>query len=109
MEGYGLMIEFENVSFAYAGNAEVCVSSSNGEVIIDICDNGPGIPEQHLERISDPYFRLETSRNRESGGTGLGLSIAHSMTLLNNGTLSFTNRPEGGLRVRIVLPRLKRS
>ena len=93
----------------YAGNADVCVSSANGEVIIDICDNGPGIPEQHLERISAPYFRLETSRNRESGGTGLGLSIAHNMMLLNNGTLSFTNRPEGGLRVRMMLPRLKRS
>lgn len=94
---------------AYAGSADVCVSSSHDQVIIDICDNGPGIPEEHLERIFEPYFRLETSRNRESGGSGLGLSIARNMILLNNGTLAFKNRPEGGLRVRIVLPRLNRS
>ena len=93
---------------AYAGSAEVCLSSADGAVIVDICDNGPGIPEQHLERIFEPYFRLETSRSRESGGTGLGLSIARNMILLNNGTLAFENRAEGGLRVRIALPRLKR-
>ena len=93
---------------AYAGSAEVCVFSSNSEVMIDICDNGPGIPEELLEQIFEPYFRLETSRSRESGGIGLGLSIARNMILLNNGTLSLANRPEGGLQVRIVLPRLIR-
>lgn len=94
---------------AYAGSAEVCVASSNSEVMIDICDSGPGIPEELLERIFEPYFRLETSRSRESGGIGLGLSIARNMILLNNGTLTLANRPEGGLRVRIKLPRLIRS
>jgi signal transduction histidine kinase len=93
----------------YAGGAEVSVNCSDGEVIVDICDNGPGIPEEYLERIFEPYLRLETSRNRESGGTGLGLSIARNMILLNNGTLSLNSRPEGGLRARISLPRLKRS
>ena len=93
----------------YAGSAEVCVSSSTDTVVIDICDNGPGIPEEYLERIFEPYFRLETSRNRESGGTGLGLSIARNMVLLNNGTLRLENRAQGGLQVSILLPRLKRD
>lgn len=93
----------------YAGSAEVCISTSNEDVIVHICDNGPGIPEEYLDRIFEPYLRLETSRNRESGGSGLGLSIARNMILLNNGSLSLANRPEGGLQARIVLPLLKRS
>lgn len=93
----------------YGGKAEVDISLSGSEVTIDICDNGPGIPEQYLERIFEPYFRLEGSRNRESGGTGLGLSIARNMILRNSGTLTLENRAEGGLRARIVLPRLKRA
>lgn len=96
-------------AFAYAGNAEICVSASDDEVTIEICDNGPGIPEEYLEKIFEPYLRLETSRNRESGGTGLGLSIARNMAMLNNGSLTLENRPEGGLRAQIVLPRLARS
>lgn len=93
----------------YAGNAEVCITTFNGEVIVHICDNGPGIPKEYLERIFEPYLRLETSRNRESGGSGLGLSIARNMILLNNGSLSLDNKPEGGLQARITLPLLKRS
>lgn len=92
----------------YAGSAAVCVACAGGEVRVDICDAGPGIPEDCLERIFEPYFRLETSRNRESGGSGLGLSIARNMILLNSGTLTLCNRPEGGLCARITLPRLQR-
>jgi len=96
-------------AITYAGNAEVQVNGTKDEVIIDICDNGPGIPEEFLDKIFEPYLRLESSRNRESGGTGLGLSIARNMVLLNNGNLTLENRPEGGLRARIALPRLIRS
>lgn len=95
-------------AITYAGSAEVCVSASDDEVVIEICDNGPGIPDEYLEKIFEPYLRLETSRNRESGGTGLGLSIARNMALLNNGSLTLASRPEGGLRAQIVLPRLMR-
>ena len=73
--------------------------------IVTVEDNGPGIPEDMLERVFEPYFRLESSRNRSSGGTGLGLSIARNMALLNNGELELRNRPEGGLLVRLLLPR----
>ena len=71
---------------------------------MDIDDDGAGIPEEMLEKVFEPYYRLEGSRNRQSGGTGLGLSIARNMVFLNDGSLSLSNRPEGGLRARIVLP-----
>ena len=58
-----------------------------------------------LERVFEPYFRLEPSRNRLSGGIGLGLAIARNMALLNNGELLLGNRPQGkGLMARIILP-----
>ncbi len=96
-------------AIAYAGNAEVSITEVDENVVIDICDSGSGIPAPYLEQIFEPYVRLESSRNRESGGSGLGLSIAKNMILMNNGTLTLANRREGGLRVRIVLPRRKRS
>lgn len=91
----------------YGGNAEVAISGEDDRVIVDICDAGPGIPESLLEQVFEPYFRLETSRNRSSGGTGLGLSIARNMAFLNGADLTLSNRPEGGLRARLVLQRVK--
>lgn len=90
----------------YGGNAEVVISEDDKNVIIDILDSGPGIPEDKMEQVYEPYYRLETSRNRSSGGTGLGLSIARNMALLNGGELTISNRPQGGLQARV---RLKRA
>ena len=89
----------------YGGGAEVAFGEDSNHFIVTVEDNGPGIPEDMLERVFEPYFRLESSRNRSSGGTGLGLSIARNMALLNNGELELRNRPEGGLLVRLLLPR----
>lgn len=90
----------------YANNVHIAVTQDNGNILIDIEDNGPGIPDDLLEKVFEPYYRLEYSRNRASGGTGLGLAIARNMVLLNNGSISLSNRPEGGLRALITLPRL---
>ena len=87
----------------YAGSAGVCVYRQGGRMIIEVNDNGPGIPEEDLEKVFEPYYRLERSRNRDSGGAGLGLSIARNMVLLNNGALDLRNRPEGGLTARVRL------
>ena len=87
----------------YGGNAELSILRENGSIIVQVEDNGPGIPEDLLEQVFEPYYRLENSRNRESGGTGLGLSIARNMALLNNGVLSLRNKPEGGLIARLSL------
>lgn len=91
----------------YAGGAVISVASDRENVSIRIEDEGPGIPEELLEKVFEPYYRLERSRNRESGGTGLGLSIARNMVLLNDGSLVLKNRPRGGLCAVITLPVMK--
>lgn len=89
----------------YGDGASVSLSGDDKNIVICVADNGPGIPEEMLERVFEPYFRLEPSRNRLSGGIGLGLAIARNMALLNNGELLLGNRPQGkGLMARIILP-----
>ena len=91
----------------YAGGAELSVERRGESVIIRIEDRGPGIPPELLEKVFEPYFRVEGSRSRGTGGTGLGLTIARNMVLLNNGSLTLENREGGGLRAVITLPALK--
>jgi two-component system osmolarity sensor histidine kinase EnvZ len=73
------------------------------EVAVD--DTGPGIPEARIEDVFRPFVRLEDSRNRESGGAGLGLAIARSVVLAHGGTIVLSNRPKGGLRALVRLPK----
>lgn len=76
------------------------------EVVIHIMDGGPGIPDAELEAVLQPFYRVETSRNRDTGGTGLGTAIAAQLTAQLDGKLKLENRAEGGLDVSITLPRL---
>ena len=69
-----------------------------------IRDEGPGIPESEMEKVLEPFVRLEDSRNRDTGGTGLGLSIARNIVRAHGGELTLRNRPEGGLEVILMLP-----
>jgi len=75
------------------------------ELVIRVRDHGPGIPEAELERVFEPFYRLESSRNRDSGGTGLGLSIARDVAQAHGGSLSLANLPTGGLEALLRLPR----
>jgi len=75
------------------------------ELVIRVRDHGPGIPESELERVFEPFYRLESSRNRDSGGTGLGLSIARDIAQAHGGSLSLVNLPGGGLEAVLRLPR----
>jgi len=99
-----LMNLLEN-AVKYGKSARIVVSDSNAELDIRILDEGPGIPEQELERVFAPYYRLERSRNRETGGTGLGLTIARGIAEAHGGKLLLANRREGGLEAHLVLPR----
>lgn len=75
------------------------------QLMLRVLDDGPGIPEDALERVFEPFLRLEASRNRDTGGTGLGLSIARDIAQSHGGSLTLHNRPEGGLEARLSLPR----
>ena len=72
---------------------------------ISVCDDGPGVPADQLERVFEPFYRLESSRSRDTGGTGLGLSIARDLAQAHGGALVLRNRLEGGLEARLTLPR----
>ena len=88
----------------YGGSATVTAQSAGGLIRITVTDHGPGIPETELERVFEPFYRLEKSRSRETGGTGLGLSIARTVVQAHGGTIALENRAGGGLTVRIDLP-----
>ena len=72
---------------------------------IAVLDEGPGIPEAELERVFEPFYRLEASRNRETGGIGLGLTIARNIAHAHGGELKLRNRAGGGLEAVLTLPR----
>ena len=89
----------------YGKAASVAIQTAPKTIEIVIDDEGPGIPEQELSRVFDPFYRLEESRNRETGGVGLGLAIAQSIVQAHRGELVLSNRLTAGLRARIALPR----
>ena len=70
-----------------------------------VADRGPGVPADHLDKVFDPFTRLEGSRNRETGGIGLGLALARAIVRDAGGEIVLTNRPGGGLEAAIELPR----
>jgi signal transduction histidine kinase len=89
----------------YAGTAEVGMArTAAGTLCIEIADRGPGIPDDELGRVLEPFYRLENSRNRDTGGTGLGLAIAAQLMLSIGGRLTLAARPGGGLIARVELP-----
>ena len=73
-------------------------------VSLTIEDTGPGIPPEEIERLFQPFQRLENSRNRETGGVGLGLTIARNILRAHGGDVTIGNRPTGGARALITLP-----
>jgi signal transduction histidine kinase len=74
-------------------------------LIIVVSDEGPGIPVESLERVFEPFYRLESSRSRDTGGSGLGLSIARDIAQAHGGRITLRNRPQGGLDAELELPR----
>jgi signal transduction histidine kinase len=88
----------------YGGRARLDLIRRENRAVATVRDEGPGIPEAHLRDVLQPFFRLESSRSRETGGTGLGLAIAANLLAAQGGSLELANRPEGGLAARVVLP-----
>lgn len=87
----------------YGERAEINISESDDEILISIHDAGPGIPEEKLDAVFAPFYRLEDSRSRHTGGVGLGLAIARDMVRKQGGNITLKNAPEGGLIATLVL------
>ena len=88
----------------YGTRAEVALVRQGGEAVITIADHGPGLPEDQLEAVFEPFVRGEASRSRATGGVGLGLAIARSIARAQGGEVTLANRPEGGLLATLRLP-----
>lgn len=88
----------------YGGGAQMTLRDAGGTVEIMIDDSGPGIPDADLDRVFDPFTRLEGSRSRDTGGIGLGLPIARAILRAHGGDVWLADRAGGGLRATITLP-----
>ncbi len=85
------------------GHVRVASQIMADYIVISVFDNGPGIPETHVEKLLRPFERLDTARSN-AGGSGLGLAIADRIAKLHHGKLELINRPEGGLEARLSIP-----
>jgi signal transduction histidine kinase len=90
---------------SYGGEATVRIDDNAERLVLRVLDPGPGIPQGDLERVFEPFHRLEPSRSRATGGTGLGLTIARDIARAHGGEIVLRNRPEGGLEGTVTLPR----
>lgn len=88
----------------YGGTVRVRLVSEAGAITIEVDDDGPGIPASEMDRVFEPFYRLEASRNRGTGGVGLGLTIARQAVEEQGGRLVLGNREGSGLRASIHLP-----
>ncbi len=93
------------VKYGHAAHLSVVDDAESLHIVVT--DDGPGIPAGDLERVVEPYVRLETSRSRATGGVGLGLAVARDAARLHGGELVLENHLEGGLRATLILSRLK--
>ena len=100
-----MVVNLVDNALKFGEQVEICVSQpSSSQLSIAVRDRGPGIPPQELEAVLQPFYRVESSRNRSTGGTGLGLAIAQQLSSALGASLLLSNRDGGGLEAQIVLP-----
>ncbi|MDV7339269.1 ATP-binding protein [Terasakiella sp. A23] len=88
----------------YGTSCTVSLTVEDKQAVLCVSDDGPGIPDEHLEAVFRPFRRVEGSRNKETGGVGLGLAVVRSVAHIHGGTAELMNRDEGGLEARLSLP-----
>jgi len=105
-DGLGLQRMIANLvdnAAKYGKRARVSVRTEGGEGVVEIADEGAGLPEAELEKVFQPFYRVEPSRSRETGGVGLGLAVARSIARAHGGEVTLA-RAEAGLVARVRLP-----
>ncbi len=80
------------------------VRSDADNLIIEVSDSGPGIPQEHLSHITEPFYRVDPSRTRSTGGFGIGLYLCRVICEAHGGTLVITSVPDEGTKATVVLP-----
>lgn len=88
----------------YGQGAAIAIVDTPSQLTLIVSDQGPGLPVAELERVFEPFYRLERSRNRDTGGTGLGLSIARNIAHAHGEELTLRNRSAGGLEAVLQFP-----
>jgi len=99
-QGMGL----SNVGSQGLQNMGMQVGAGGAEAVVRVTDSGPGVPEDALDKLLRPFYRIDDARGRQTGGVGLGLAITDRAVRLHGGTIRVSNRPQGGLMVEIRLP-----
>jgi signal transduction histidine kinase len=93
----------------HAGGAQVRFSQDDDCAIVEILDEGPGLPEADLERVFQPFYRAEVARTLTDDGVGLGLAVARSIARAHGGDVTLERHPAGGLTAKVSLPLAARS
>ena len=88
----------------FGGRARTRIYRDGAYAIVEIEDDGPGIPAADIDRVFEPFYRREPSRSRQTGGIGLGLAVVRSVARGHGGDVVLANRPRGGLTARVQLP-----
>jgi len=88
----------------YGGNVRVDLKIDADRITVTVDDDGDGIPADQLERVFAPFYRVETSRSRDTGGVGLGLAVVRSIVRGHGGDVALSNRKDGGLTASVTLP-----
>lgn len=114
MRGNASLLEaiFNNLidnAIAYSGCSVIKISllhEDGSKIVVSVADNGTGVPEEHLSRLFERFYRIDKGRSRALGGTGLGLSIVKNAVVLHDGSVTAENLSSGGLLFRITLGRI---
>jgi len=88
----------------YGERARLRLAVTGSRCVLEVDDDGPGIPPELQQRVFDPFYRVESSRNRDTGGIGLGLATVQSIVIDHDGEVELHNRKGGGLRATVSLP-----
>lgn len=106
-DALGLKSVLRNVignAVTYGTSARVALARQGGQAVIKVHDQGPGLADADIERVFQPFYRVEKSRNRKTGGIGLGLAVARSIVVAHGGSIALANAADRGLEATIALP-----
>jgi two-component system OmpR family sensor kinase len=99
-----MVVNLVDNAIKYGERARLRLKVTGTLCTLEVDDDGPGIPDALQQRVFEPFFRTEASRNRDTGGIGLGLTTVRAIVLDHGGNIELRNRKEGGLRVTVQLP-----